>query len=526
MDHAFGDHSDMGATPTSTDFNQTLSYNGTPTPQRYSPMYGQAKTDQKQLNSQISNSKGQGDGMDYLDPMFSFNGGQFGGTSGQNQNIHGLGTAGALSLMYQTTGFGMTSMHNAPGTMSVNISEWRALQEMVKASMAMYEEVKVVASEAKANAASSAHKVVELGERIALVEQRESLVGPIRTKKSNNGGRGREVRNTALENRIHEKMQMLIGIQYSGHGSNFTVPPPPDDLSKSHLDDHGNTVWTPDWRKDAKVSMNKSFIDHAVALLERDDTQNPDEKERLFLALDAKERRVRVAKYFGHICNKYKGQTDINAKEKAVAHSRSNELRRRRQRIAADMRKACPVAEKALEEKFGPGSGKGISLLIDTDYVYSCHSNIGDAEQATWDQHKIQAGIGAKETAWEVRRRLWVAQKLRRLYQFLVMTKRGIDATSKKKGKRTPIFRGLKANHINTPPLVKTLWKECVSDEWLAKYNEKCSTTLTFPNCTAEQCPVLNIDIHDDMFTDEDLAWLADDEDDAEEEEEEEARDV
>ena len=88
---------------------------------------------------------------------------------------------------------------------------------------------------------------------------------------------------------------------------------------------------------------------------------------------------------------------------------------------------------------------------------------------------------------------------------------REVENAAGKPSKWTFIFRGLKANtNAEWPPMSKALrpWHECVSEDWLCQTN---NAGLPFRDDGAT-IPVLNLDLTDDMFDAEDLAWLADDE--------------
>lgn len=68
----------------------------------------------------------------------------------------------------------------------------------------------------------------------------------------------------------------------------------------------------------------------------------------------------------------------------------------------------------AFKTHYGTDKCEGIDELICTDYMDSECSDIGEATKEDWDACKRKAGGGGDaQKAWEVRRRLWVSDKVR-----------------------------------------------------------------------------------------------------------------
>ena len=79
--------------------------------------------------------------------------------------------------------------------------------------------------------------------------------------------------------------------------------------------------------------------------------------------------------------------------------------------IATELRAVVPAVEQDLVENFGDGCAKGLSDLVHTDWLDSCHSDEGEATKDEWKKHKILQG-GRVGLAWEQRRRLWHSMKV------------------------------------------------------------------------------------------------------------------
>lgn len=73
---------------------------------------------------------------------------------------------------------------------------------------------------------------------------------------------------------------------------------------------------------------------------------------------------------------------------------------------------------QAFKAHYGPENCKGIEELVQTDYMDSEFSDIGDATREEWDGCKKKAGGGDAQKALEVRRRLWVSTKVHQSCSF------------------------------------------------------------------------------------------------------------
>jgi hypothetical protein len=71
-----------------------------------------------------------------------------------------------------------------------------------------------------------------------------------------------------------------------------------------------------------------------------------------------------------------------------------------------------PLVTKDLVSRFGEENVSGLMDLIQSDWVDSCHSDVGEATQEEWDRRKIEMGGGISQEAWEVRRGLWKSRKV------------------------------------------------------------------------------------------------------------------
>lgn len=79
--------------------------------------------------------------------------------------------------------------------------------------------------------------------------------------------------------------------------------------------------------------------------------------------------------------------------------------------VAEELREAVP----AFLEAYGKENCVGIEELIDTDYVDSEHSDVGEATKEEWE--RCRKAMGGQ---LEVRQRVWVSEKVRK---FLVIVK-------------------------------------------------------------------------------------------------------
>ncbi|EPT05064.1 hypothetical protein FOMPIDRAFT_1013850, partial [Fomitopsis schrenkii] len=102
------------------------------------------------------------------------------------------------------------------------------------------------ASAARAEAAKATERVKNLEAKLeALDSQREPSIGPAPTPKKTSC----VLRNTKLENRIHQKLLSMLGLTYKGRGK-YTVPDFPADISDLAIPDESEAAtWTPIWTK-------------------------------------------------------------------------------------------------------------------------------------------------------------------------------------------------------------------------------------------------------------------------------------
>ncbi|KAJ7138642.1 hypothetical protein C8R46DRAFT_1321671 [Mycena filopes] len=301
-----------------------------------------------------------------------------------------------------------------------------------------------------------------------------------------------EQRNKAIST-IHQVAKGLMGLSTIRNNVNAERLPDPVAPGQEPTAEDGSRLWRPDWNAQPSAPVNKLFMEEVVRKSREQDKEDSSQEERHELHNTATRRRTRVKK--------------------------------------STTRLRDAVGEVA--EHYGPESVEGLPAIIHSDHIPSEHSDAGEVDKKTHQQHREQKGGGSN--GLEIRPRAWHSPGLRRvfalLHSFSTRRERKLLTTRKAARKRggsragkarLPRYKSLPQNINRSEPVPvegKPPFRWMVSEKWLEKHPEFV-VQANPPNFTIFDLPIPDEDLEADakmyLLDAEDEMYLGDDEGDNE----------
>ncbi|KAI1783782.1 hypothetical protein LXA43DRAFT_902877 [Ganoderma leucocontextum] len=283
----------------------------------------------------------------------------------------------------------------------------------------------------------------------------------------------------------------------------YDLPAPLLDGEEPRMAADGTRLWNPNWALDVNVGINAQFIRAVADIVLQNGSITHD------IDLDTVSREMvelYVHVYLRNLKAQYKCRTSIEGQQKLEDANKKHTRQQRKKQKVARMRKAL----EAFNATHGPENTIGVEMLCHTDWQSSEHSDIGDATEAEWTEHRDRGLAGAQDI------------ELNRIYAHLRVLAKGVVSESTQRRGR---FRGPPINYNNEPPRQKRRrltaiqgaaphfqvdkpYKECISTKWVES---------TANEATLEGAPdaptgwtIFNLTIANEALNTDDLGWVAD----------------
>ncbi|PIL25673.1 hypothetical protein GSI_11423 [Ganoderma sinense ZZ0214-1] len=293
----------------------------------------------------------------------------------------------------------------------------------------------------------------------------------------------------------------------------YDLPAPLADDEEPRMAVDGTRLWNPDWAVDVNVGINAQFIRAVVDIVLQNGPFTHD-IDIDTVSRETVELYVRV--YFRNLKAQYKARATVEGQQKLEVTSKKHARLQRKKRKAARMRKAL----EAFKAAHGLENTVGVEMLCHTDWQSSEHSDIGEATEGEWTEHRDRAHAGAQGV--EVRRLVWRSEKLNRIYAHLrVLAKTVVSESAQRRGR----FRGPRINYNTEVPRQKRRrvasqgttphfqvdkpYKECVSAKWAGSTANGEAILEGAPDAPTGWT-IFNLVIPDDALEADDLGWVAD----------------
>ncbi|KAL1703139.1 hypothetical protein EV121DRAFT_292653 [Schizophyllum commune] len=319
-----------------------------------------------------------------------------------------------------------------------------------------------------------------------------------------------------LREKIHELMRTTIGLAARGPWGPLPHPLPPGARHRL-APDNETTLFNPNFAAGVSDTVNAEWIDHVASVL-----------SELYpsVVANVKHRQLRalMRTYLKTMRDKYKEQNTEQGRARALTKRIYNKRRSRRSDKAARRREQIPAFVEVHRGQGGIDDCVGIKDIIDTDYMSSEHSDVGNASKADWDSRRRKFGGGA--SALEVRKPRWRSKNFNKLLGALDTLSRG-EETKKKAagdshgrrlgGPHYSRFPGHRANASDrNPPLLHGLLPlmGTVNRDWVIAQHKEATLQMRQDPPTYTIFSAGIVSIGDEELDEDAKAYLADDEED------------